>query len=336
MQIRRTILACVCVALVSVPAFARKKKAEAQPNLVEIACHDVAVVGKLAYLARNDGLAVFDVADPAVPEQIARLSLPATQGLTLDGDRVYLAGGSHGLHVADLSIPDRPSLIATHDTPGRVLDVRIRGKYAFLADHRQGLTVVDLSRPDRPQTAATVPTRGEVRAVALRGDLLATAEGTAGIRLFDVSRPQAPRELRAPRFDERVRDVEFVGELLLVAGGRSISAYRLPNTNRGEPLPAGRYETEENAEFLSVSGNRVTASIGGTRLALLQLPGSGELRADATVRLPGGIYVGRVDIVDGLAFIASGRRGLSIVDVSVEGEPVVLLPRSKRLKISFP
>ncbi len=336
MQIRRTILACACVALIAVPALARQKKAKTQPKLMEITCHDVAVVGKLAYVARNDGLAVFNVADPTAPEQIARLSLPATQGLTLEGDRAYLAGGSHGLHVADLSTADRPSLIATHDTPGRVLDVRVRGTYAFLADHRQGLTVVDLSRPDRPQTAATVPTRGEVRAVALRGDLLATAEGTAGMRLFDVSRPQAPRELRAPRFEEKVRDVVFAGELLLVAAGRSISAYRLPSSDRGVPLPAGRYETEGNAEFLSVSGNRVTASIGGTRLALLQLPRNGELQAGMTVRLPGGIYVGQVDFADGLAFIASGRRGMSIVDVSAEGDPVVLLPRSKRLKVSFP
>ncbi len=336
MQKRRTIFACFCVVLAAVPTVARPKKAKAPPSLVEIACHDVAVVGKRAYLARNDGLAVFDITDPAIPEQTTRLDLPGLHRITLAGDLAYLAGGSHGLHVADLSTPDRPSLLATHDTPGRVLDVRIRGTYAFLADHRQGLTVVDLSRPDRPRTAATVPTRGEVRAVALRGDLLATAEGSAGMRLFDISRPQAPRELRAPRFDERVRDVELAGDLLLVAGGRSISAYRLSKSTRGEPLLAGRYETGDVATLVSVSGNRVTASIGGTRLAVLQLATSGELRPVSTVRLPGGAYVGRVEIADGLAFIASDRSGLSIVDLSVEGKPEVLLPRSKRLKVSFP
>ncbi len=308
----------------------------AGPKLVEIACHDVVVVGKRAYLARNDGLAIFDVTAPAAPKQIARLSLPSVHRITLDGERAYLAGGSHGLHVADLSVPDRPSLVASHDTPGRVLDVKVHGSYAILADHRQGLTVVDLSRPDRPRTAATVPTRGEVRALALRGDLLAVAEGSNGLRLFDVSRPQVPRELRAPRFDERVRDVEFAGELLLVAAGRSVSAYRLPETSRSEPLPAGRYESEGVAEFVSFSGNHVTVSIGGNRLVELEFPESGELRATSRVRLPGGAYVGQVDVSEGLAFIASDRGGLSVVDLSVEDEPVVLLPRSKRLKVSFP
>ncbi len=68
-----------------------------------------AVEGQHAFLAADDlGLLIFDLSNPAVPEEVARIDTPGLTDVAVVGDCAYLADTYLGLHVLDIETPSDP------------------------------------------------------------------------------------------------------------------------------------------------------------------------------------------------------------------------------------
>ena len=96
--------------------------------------YGVAVAGHFAYVvtmvyAGPDGLQVIDVADPAAPVVIGSVvPLEGATGVTVVGGYAYVAGGSPGLRVIDVTNPTAcGSRSAFIDTPGSASNVAVLG-----------------------------------------------------------------------------------------------------------------------------------------------------------------------------------------------------------------
>ena len=59
----------------------------------------------------------------------------------------YVADGSSGLQLIDVSGPTDVSLLGAYDTPAFALGIAAEGNYAFVADQWSGLQVIDVSDP---------------------------------------------------------------------------------------------------------------------------------------------------------------------------------------------
>ena len=96
-------------------------------------------------------LQVYDVSDPSAARRVSTYKIPertagqtkravtterswtsVAGGLAFDGSLAYVAGGSEGLQILDLSDPLTPRIVASHPTPGPARDVAAAGQLVFV------------------------------------------------------------------------------------------------------------------------------------------------------------------------------------------------------------
>lgn len=178
----------------------------------------VAVSGNYAYVGHDVlGVMVFDISDPAAPESVAVCATSNTaQHLVIDGDYLYLAGGSE-VSVIDISTPTSPSVVETLSSGGYSLGLTKVGNYLYVANYSatDGLTIIDASTPTDLSIVGSCNTPYKASGVAVSGDYAYVAIQDSGMVVVDISDPEAPEVVT--RYDSSGVG-EFVCERVTVNG----------------------------------------------------------------------------------------------------------------------
>jgi len=103
----------------------------------------------------------------------------------VSGDYAYVADGSSGLAVIDVSDPTNPGTPVYEDTTGAARGVYVSGDYAYVADH-YGLAVIDVSDPTNPGTPVYENTTGTAYSVYVSGDYAYVADLGSGLAVIQV------------------------------------------------------------------------------------------------------------------------------------------------------
>jgi hypothetical protein len=189
--------------------------------------HGVAVDGPFVYVAdgsiTDTGLWVVDAADPVRPVPVSFLPLvgnggeelpPRVEGVVAMGSTVYLAAGTAGLRVVDVSDPAAPVEVGAYDTPGRADNLVATGRWVYLMDG--DLRIVDLG--DRTAPALV----GFYDVVDMLGTPHVAVQGRYayltgdGLRVVDVFDPGVPAEVTAHPI--AMGDVAVAGDAVYVIG----------------------------------------------------------------------------------------------------------------------
>ena len=106
------------------------------------------------------------------PSNPLEVSVYDTGGTALDvfvsGDIAYVADGSDGLRVIDISAPSNLLEIGVYDTGGYARDVVVFGAFAYVADDSDGLLVIDVLDPENPIETGSYDTSGDARGVFVK------------------------------------------------------------------------------------------------------------------------------------------------------------------------
>jgi len=94
------------------------------------AINGIALVTGYAYLARNTGLAVYNLTTSA-QEGSTIGSIGTPTGLTTQGNYLYIASNT-GIHVFDITTTSAPSFVRTYNTSGTEVDVDAYGEYLYI------------------------------------------------------------------------------------------------------------------------------------------------------------------------------------------------------------
>jgi hypothetical protein len=297
----------------------------------------VVASGSLAYVANFISdvsgwvLRVVDVSDPTNPVEVGSCITPETEGLALDGTKVYIAGSTAGLRTIDASDPAGPIEVGRFVVPFYADEVEVVGDYAYVASN--GLHIVDVTAPANPIAVGAYEWTSTVglhatepqQDVAVRGDYayLTVSDWpfhSGGLLVVDIRDPAIPVEVGFYQTPGDSVGVALQGDYAYLAdlsGGLCI-------VDIGDPEnPAGIAceETTYLAKGVAVSGDEayIADGFGGLRVFDVSNPASpGEIGSHD----PGSEEAVGVAIVGNHAYVANTGDGLRIVDVSNPATPL--------------
>ncbi|MBL9172725.1 MAG: hypothetical protein JNL10_04250 [Verrucomicrobiales bacterium] len=258
-----------------------------------------------------------------VPEVRVRLAgLLDTGGsagaVTLVHERAYIADGTGGLVIADLSNPDAPVQLGHYSGGGAIFRTMVEGNTAYLMGEL-GLEVVDVGNAANPvrkgllrDVPGTLPTaltgQGTRLAIGGYGGL-----GEAVIVMVDVSKANAPVQLGYdtfwwPKLSALDGTPNFLGWSDVNYRTFRLHDYRTPT----QPQLAGNAHLRANATALRLTDQYAYVALGSTGLEVLDLDDFDSIRETATL---GGLGETRdVDVAGDLAFLLSDT-GIQVVEV---------------------
>lgn len=130
------------------------------------------------------------------PEGISSLQFTGTgKDTDVQGDYVYIAASSGGLHIVDASTKASPEIVSTFATSGTANDVKVVGTVAYVAVGNAGLDIVDISNPLEPQLLSNIKTSGSAVDLAVQNDTVFVAASSGGLDVISVQNSQAPVRL---------------------------------------------------------------------------------------------------------------------------------------------
>ena len=98
----------------------------------------------------------------------------------------YIAYGTSGLRIIDISTPSNPQEIGYFDTPGNAFGVFLAGNFSFVADNR-ALRVIDISNPSNPQEYGFYTTPSEAHAIYFQDSYIYVADWMCGLQVYKAA-----------------------------------------------------------------------------------------------------------------------------------------------------
>jgi len=152
---------------------------------------------RYAYVCDAEGLKILDITAPAKPVLKSKIRMESANSVYLARTYAYVAGGSKGLLIFDITKAEEPKLDQTFTANGHLNDVRdvklgitYNSSFAYVADGKNGLRIVQLTSPETPGNEG-FSVRPTPRLIATyrpkHGEVLSVARGLDRDRAVDES-----------------------------------------------------------------------------------------------------------------------------------------------------
>lgn len=152
----------------------------------------------LVFVGSGGGVYIIDVSDPSHPTKISEgIHTPGKiYRLFYQKPYLYIALGSLGLEIWDVSESSSPWRVGWLNLSGVVEDIVVSGSFVYVVNW-DGLCVVDVSIPSHPRKIGFCSTPGWAKGVAVSGKYAYVADDYEGLRIIDASIPSDPKEVSA-------------------------------------------------------------------------------------------------------------------------------------------
>lgn len=223
----------------------------------------------------------------------------------------YVASGTNGLVIIDISNPASPQEIGSYDTGSSADGVFVSGNYAYVADRFDGMRIINITTPTTPVEAGYYYQTTVTSDVWVDGDLAYLAADQGGLKIVNISDPSTPYEVGSFDTLGNCSAVVISNNYAYIADSSSglriinisdpanpsetsyfdnYSLYdvevvgdiaylacgsnglRLVNvSNKFNPLEVGSYSTTEFIEKLSISGTYAFIDVGANGLKVINI-----------------------------------------------------------------
>ena len=164
------------------------------------------------------------------PRSLSSIAIPGyANNVDVNNGYAYVAAGSAGLQIVNVSNPSAPVIVGAIDTPGNANDVRVVGNIAYVADGFSGLQIIDVTNPQAPAIIGALDTPGEANDVFVASSIAYVADGVAGVQIVSVANPRAPLLVRTVDTPGTARGIAVSGTIAVVADDSPAPALRVLN-----------------------------------------------------------------------------------------------------------
>jgi hypothetical protein len=281
----------------------------------------VAAQGRFVYVGVGLRLVILDAADPsALVEAGSTTPFPEfVEGVAVDERYAYVADGTAGLRIVDISAPDHPVEVGAWESPGYAEAVAVRGSVAYLADGPYGLRVIDVSDPARPKELGSAFGTHYAFQVAVDGQDAFIAAAGAGLLIADISDPARPREVAVWDSPGYAYGVAVAGNRAYVADGwEGIQIVEVADPAR--PASLGSYRVPGWALAAAISGSTLYVADGPYGLRVLEVSDPAAPIELGSYQNLGGPFVG-LALSGEFVYLADRSLGVRVIRASNASKP---------------
>lgn len=257
------------------------------------------------------------------PFELAHIGSTGTSafatGVAVAGDMAYIADGSSGLRVIDISDPANPVFSGAMATYNSANAVEVAGNYAYVADGTAGLTVCNIAYPG-PGPSQVFDTPGYAQDVAIAGDYAYVADGDSGLYVLDITNELPTYAGNIPTLDY-ASGVDVQGNYAYVADDDS-GLVVIDISHPPDPVIVGRYDTPYWAMYVEVSGDYAFVADYGSGLQIIDVSDPTDPEFAGSCDTDGNAY--KLNVSGDYVYVADLHGGLAVIDVSTPSNPTLV------------
>ncbi len=139
-------------------------------------------------------------------------------GVQIVGNIAYVAEGTSGLTILNITTPSNPILIGVYDTSGEARGIQVVGTTAYVADWTCGLQIINVATPSKPTFIGYYnKTTGTANAVQIVGSTAYVIDENSGLQIINITKPSSPTLIGSYKSGSG-SGVQIVGTTAYVAG----------------------------------------------------------------------------------------------------------------------
>jgi hypothetical protein len=287
----------------------------------QTAIEDVVLDGTTAYVAYNTGFEIVDFSDDQNIYQVNSYSRSYCDGIDKVGNEIFLSGATSGsdgfLEIIDVTNPLSPSLTGSVIIPTIFYadDVIVNGNYAYLKCGFDGMTIVNVTDTSDPIELANYDTDNMCVGMFIEGDYAYLSD--SGIEIVNITDKTNPTFIDNTGSSSTYDLVINGDELYTTATGNGAIIYDI--SNRSDPTQLATISTPVISTFITLFGNHIgiIEDYYGLRTFDISTPTSPAF-AD---HFFGGGYAEEIVKDGNLLYLANGKGGLEIINISEPSNP---------------
>lgn len=234
------------------------------------------------------------------------------------GNYAYVANGTNGLMVADISDSSIPEEVTSLSLPGNSTAMCGQGSYLYIADQEDTLRAVSISNPTNPSQVGKVALSvDQPRGLYVTGTRAYVACRGTGIEIVDISTPSSPSVIGSFNTPGQAYDIVVEDTFAYIADG-TMGLRIWSVANPSAPYEIGYDNTNGITQGIDKSGDYVYLAEGGAGIKVFNVNDPANPQHLGTLNTPGTAQ--SVRKTDSL-YVCDGGGGLLVIDVSTPGNP---------------
>jgi hypothetical protein len=228
----------------------------------------------------------------------------------------YVADGSGGIAVFDVTNPQEPSVVTIIETAEFVQDVEIFQNRLYISERNEGLVIYDLSNPDNPVRMGSKVTPGKASRFFLVGDYAYIADHNRGLRIINIANPLDLREYGFFDLPTQVKDLVIAGNGFAYLIDGVAGMWTVSLNDRRNPIPVNFLDTPGEPTGLDLGNDgRLYIADGSKGLHVVDIT-TNPINPTILATYGELTDVRAVKFKDGFAYIAGGREGFPVLAMS--------------------
>jgi hypothetical protein len=233
-------------------------------------------------------------------------------------DYAYVANGSNGLMVADVSDSSIPEEVMSLALPGNTTMLCRQGSYLYIGDQEDTLRIISISNPTNPTQVGKVGfTCDQPKGIYVAGGTAYVACRGTGIEIVDVSTPSSPTVIGSFDTPGQAYDIFVDDTLAYIADGTmGLRVWNVADPSNCTEI--GYYNTNGITQGIDKSDDYVYLAEGGAGIKVFGVSDPTNPQQLGVLDTP--VTALSVSLSDSL-YVCDGGGGLLVVDVSTPGSP---------------
>jgi hypothetical protein len=223
------------------------------------------------------------------------------------GDYAFLANGSGGLHIVDVSDPRQPQRAGVWYPHGKTAALAKYGSYVYLAAGGSGVSIVQVTPPTTPRLVASMPLPGNASDIVIIPPYAYVGTTQGRLYILDLTTPLRPRLLSQIEAGGHVVDMAVVDGVAYLACLKQ-GVITVDVHDPQHPRLLQRWPTGEAATGIAVHEQHAYVAAGNLEVLDMRRP---EAPALVAIRRVSGTF--GVAVLPPYVLLPSGTDGVQVV-----------------------